>query len=227
MLYYFRPKEVSMFIFLILFYMKKIIIAVGVVVLVPVIYWLVSPLFIDSKSSESLEDLLSGAELVETGGESGKKNDVVIKEESNIVLKENLKVESKVILESEPVVVVPEPVVEQPLVVEEKNKATIIGEGIFQGLASHSAEGKALLIKLDGKYFVRFEDNFKVTNGPDLFVDFGNNGVHDGSARLGALKGSSGGQNYEVPASFDINNYNEVWVWCRAFSVPFAKVSFK
>ena len=37
------------------------------------------------------------------------------------------------------------------------------------------------------------------------------------------LKGNIGGQNYEVPAGIDPLLYNEIWVWCRAFSVPFAK----
>lgn len=91
----------------------------------------------------------------------------------------------------------------------------------------HKAEGAVKLIKAGDKYFVRFEDNFKVTNGPDLFVYFGKSGSYIKEARISALKGNVGGQNYEVPADIDPLNYTEIWVWCRAFSVPFGHAVLK
>lgn len=102
-----------------------------------------------------------------------------------------------------------------------------VSQGNFSGLLGHSAEGRATLIKSGDKYYVRLEDNFRVTNGPDLFVHLGKNGEYASEARLGALKGNIGGQNYEVPANIDISNYNEVWIWCRAFAVPFGKAVLK
>lgn len=96
-------------------------------------------------------------------------------------------------------------------------------QGSFEGLANHNAEGTASLLKVDEKYYVHFGDNFKITNGPDLFVHFGKDGQYDNEARLAALKGNVGSQNYEVPAGINPNDYNEVWVWCRAFAVPFGK----
>ena len=104
--------------------------------------------------------------------------------------------------------------------------AVIVRQGVFEGLAGHNGSGKATLIKAGDKYYVRFEDDFRVTNGPDLYVDLGRSGERDGSARLGRLKGSAGGQNYEVPAGIDVSQYDEVWIWCRAFSVPFAKAGW-
>lgn len=99
--------------------------------------------------------------------------------------------------------------------------------GFFKGISYHNAEGQARLIKTGGKYFVRFEDDFNVTNGPDLFVHLGKDGKYSNEARLGALKGNMGAQNYEIPAEINPVEYNEVWVWCRAFSVPFAKAELK
>lgn len=96
-------------------------------------------------------------------------------------------------------------------------------QGSFVGLANHNAVGSAKLLKMGEKHFIRFEDNFDVTNGPDLYVYLGKNGEYDPDARLGKLKGSVGSQNYEIPASTDVSGYDEVWVWCRAFSVPFGK----
>jgi len=76
-------------------------------------------------------------------------------------------------------------------------------------------------VETDGKKYIRFEDDFTVTNGPDLFVYLGNNGQYDADTNLGRLKGNVGSQNYEVPAEIDVSQYSEVWVWCRAFFVPF------
>lgn len=106
---------------------------------------------------------------------------------------------------------------------EEMSELTAVRSGTFSGLAGHAGEGTATLIESNGRFFVRFESDFSVTNGPDLFVHFGRNGEYDGAARLGELKGNVGSQNYEVPTGLDPTNFDEVWIWCRAFSVPFAK----
>src|SRR3989344_4584369 len=109
----------------------------------------------------------------------------------------------------------------------EKPRLEAVGSWTFTGLANHSAEGTATLVKIGNKYYVRLEDDFRVTNGPDLFVHFGKNGEYSAEARLGALKGNVGGQNYEVPAEINPLDYNEVWIWCRSFFVPFGKAVLK
>lgn len=96
-------------------------------------------------------------------------------------------------------------------------------QGVFVGLAGHNASGTAKLLKIGDRYFIRFETDFKITNGPDLFVHFGKNDQYAANARLGTLKGNEGSQNYEVPGGLNPSDYNEIWVWCRAFSVPFGK----
>ncbi len=103
----------------------------------------------------------------------------------------------------------------------------VIAQGTFSGLAGHSGQGTAKLLKIGEKYYIRLEDDFRVTNGPDLFVYFGKDNQYVASTKLGALKGNEGGQNYEVPQGVDPSQYSEVWVWCRAFSVPFAKAVLK
>ncbi|MDO8599708.1 MAG: DM13 domain-containing protein [bacterium] len=102
---------------------------------------------------------------------------------------------------------------------------TELARGTFEGLAGHRAQGTARVIEVSGKRYVRFESDFRVTNGPDLFVYLGRNGAYDPNARLSALKGNEGSQNYELPTG-DLSAYDAVWVWCRAFSVPFGKAVF-
>jgi hypothetical protein len=112
---------------------------------------------------------------------------------------------------------------EKNIEITEPMSPEIISSGSFIGLGLHNASGTARLIKIADKYYVRFEDDFNITNGPDLFVHFGSNDKYDANARLGRLKGNIGGQNYEVPSDINPADYNEVWIWCRAFAVPFGK----
>jgi hypothetical protein len=64
-----------------------------------------------------------------------------------------------------------------------------------------------------------------VNNGPDLRVylvpgDGKDTGTH---VDLGGLKGNKGNQQYGVPGSADLGKYKTVVIWCRAFSVAFAR----
>ena len=94
--------------------------------------------------------------------------------------------------------------------------------GSFVGADSfHEASGTAAVLTAAEGMYIRFTEDFNVTNGPDLFVYLGKDGQYDPNANLGALKGNVGAQNYLVPETIDLNQYNEVWVWCRAFSQPF------
>lgn len=97
-------------------------------------------------------------------------------------------------------------------------------KGIFFGFDSvHRGEGTATLLKIGDRYVLRFEEDFKVSNGPDLYVGFGKNGEYIKGSEVARLKGNQGSQNYELPEDFDPENYPEVWVWCKAFSQPFAR----
>lgn len=104
----------------------------------------------------------------------------------------------------------------------------VLSEAEFRPLG-HDARGTALVIEADdGKTYVRFED-FEVENGPDLKV-YLSRAAADGPEGelvvdfmdLGGLKGNIGDQNYVVPDSVDLADYQSVVVWCRRFSVGFA-----
>ncbi len=97
-------------------------------------------------------------------------------------------------------------------------------QGSFEGFDSvHYGSGDVVVIQSGEGYVVRFEENFSVANGPDLYVGLGKDGKYVEGTELGKLKGNIGSQNYVVPEGVDLSKYNEVWVWCRAFSVGFAK----
>lgn len=104
----------------------------------------------------------------------------------------------------------------------------VLSAGTFAGFdALHQASGTARIVRAGGNTYLRFEEDFTVTNGPDLFVHLGQNGKYAPEVNLGRLKGNIGSQNYEIPAAVDLTQYDEAWVWCRAFAVPFGRVVLK
>ena len=98
---------------------------------------------------------------------------------------------------------------------------TLIGNFVGAGDGFHNAEGVAKIIQLaDGTDILRLE-NFKATNGPDLYVYLSTDKTNADIVNLGRLKGNIGNQNYLIPAGTDITKYNTAIIWCRAFSVIF------
>ena len=90
-----------------------------------------------------------------------------------------------------------------------------VGDGI------HDAQGVTYTIPLEnGENVLRLED-FKSTNGPDLYVYLSTDKHASDFVNLGELKANSGNQNYEIPNNVDLDKYNTVLIWCKAFGVLF------
>ena len=95
------------------------------------------------------------------------------------------------------------------------------GKFVGTGDGIHEAEGDAKILEIeDGTQFVRLE-NFKSTNGPDLYVYLATDDKASEFVSLGLLKGNIGNQNYEIPDDVDLSKYNKVLIWCKAFGVLF------
>jgi hypothetical protein len=108
---------------------------------------------------------------------------------------------------------------------------TQIATGAFFGI-DHSAEGTAAVYEQDGEFVLRFEDDTDIQNGPDLYVwllagDSYESGTPDEYIDLGTLKGTVGGQNYELPDEFDPEIHRALLIWCLRFAVPFAAASLE
>lgn len=113
---------------------------------------------------------------------------------------------------------------------------TTIGEetptayaGMFVGVNDgiHNAEGQAKVIKLsDGSNFLRLED-FRSTNGPDLYVYLSTDRGNFDFVNLGRLKGNVGDQNYKIPEETDLSKYDTALIWCQAFSVLFGSAELR
>lgn len=99
--------------------------------------------------------------------------------------------------------------------------------GVFASLA-HASQGTAAVVRLpDGRRILTLT-GFRTSNGPDLRVRLvagvvNDNGDGDGAIDLGALKGNIGDQQYDIPGDADLARNATVVIWCRAFTVGFAR----
>ena len=102
--------------------------------------------------------------------------------------------------------------------------------GNLEGKA-HQTAGRATVYESpDGKQYLRLTD-FSTSNGPDVHVLLARSddesltqeivkGQLD-SVELGALKGNQGDQNYNLPASVDLQKYNAAVIYCERFHAVF------
>lgn len=103
----------------------------------------------------------------------------------------------------------------------EETKLTYTGTFVGVGDGIHDAQGTAKIISLDsGNNILRLED-FKSTNGPDLYVYLATDEKASEFVSLGKLKANNGNQNYEIPQDTDLEKYNQVLIWCKTFGVLF------
>ena len=85
----------------------------------------------------------------------------------------------------------------------------------------HRTQGTAnVIISEDEKIILSLEE-FKTTNGPDLYVYLATDKKATEFVDLGRLQASNGNQSYEIPSDIDLSKYDKVLIWCKAFGVLF------
>jgi hypothetical protein len=107
----------------------------------------------------------------------------------------------------------------------------LLRAGRFESVR-HSASGRAQAINLAEGGNVLTLTDFEVDNGPDLRVYLvagpaTTEGAVEDFIDLGGLKGNVGNQQYELPGNLDVDRYSTVVIWCRAFSVLFARAPLR
>lgn len=116
---------------------------------------------------------------------------------------------------------------EEMTTIEEDTSTAYAGTFVGVNDGIHNAEGQAKVIKLgDGSNFLRLED-FRSTNGPDLYVYLSTDKGNSDFVNLGRLKGNIGDQNYKIPEGADLSKYDTVLIWCQAFSVLFGSAELR
>jgi Electron transfer DM13 len=86
----------------------------------------------------------------------------------------------------------------------------------------HNGKGPVRIVDIGGTRYLRFDD-VMLTNAPDVHVYLsratGGQWAESTSLYLGPLKATNGSFNYEIPDTADVESYQSVVVWCRAFHV--------
>ncbi len=208
---------------------------VGLVVVVIVAWWLISPLFVDRVVDEafpfelpSQEEMaeMSDIELTEMETEF---EDAMPSTETlaSMSSEQQDMVQERVMTAA---AVMPDHEMDEEMPAMEEPAAILAGS--FRGADDfHRGEGMASIFALpDGSHVLRLAD-FMVTNGPALSVLLSTTPAPANSDELGeyldvgALKGNIGNQNYEIPAGTDLTQYASVVIYCVPFHVVFATAS--
>ncbi len=93
--------------------------------------------------------------------------------------------------------------------------------GTFTGKSDHITTGGVQIVKTaDGGAIVILDTDFSLDGAPDPRVGFGTDGTYVEASDLGVLQELNGLQIYVVPPSVNVDDFNEVYIWCLQFGVP-------
>ena len=99
------------------------------------------------------------------------------------------------------------------------DSANVTARGTFEGKSNHITTGHGSIGWVDGTWVVILESDFTFDGAPDPHVALGANGYRK-DASLALLSSNDGKQVYAIPASLDVADFNEIWIWCDKFAVP-------
>ncbi len=92
--------------------------------------------------------------------------------------------------------------------------------GAFTGANNHITTGDVSIVRTaDGGAVVILDSNFNLDGAPQPNVGFGKDGEYVSATDLGDLAQNTGLQVFLVPASINIDDFNEVYIWCAEFDV--------
>lgn len=97
----------------------------------------------------------------------------------------------------------------------------VASKGTFEGASDHiTTGGVSIVTTANGGAVIILDTNFSLDGAPDPRVGLGKGGKYDSATDAGKLVNLKGIQAYVVPAGVDVASYDEVYIWCRKFSVP-------
>ena len=205
---------------------KKAIIVVIIIaaIAIPVGIYTVSPLFINTIVNEplptsSITDLQKFQEFMSMNNEEERveKGQQMSTEEKNAILRGAAQTNASTVNQN----------MTEAAATTLGQASLLIGNFIGVNDGIHNAEGLAKVIRLDDASMVLRLENFRATNGPDLYVYLATDSSASDFVDLGRLKGNIGNQNYDIPEGTDFSRYDTVLIWCKAFSVLFGSAKLE
>ncbi len=201
-----------------------VVIIIAAAIAIPVGIYTVSPLFINTIINEplptsSVTELQKFQEFMSMNSEQERveKGQQMTTEEKNAILRGAAQTNGNTVNEN----------MTEAAATTLGQTSLLMGKFIGVNDGIHNAEGLAKVIRLDdASMFLRLE-NFKATNGPDLYVYLATDNSASDFVNLGRLKGNIGNQNYDIPEGTDFSKYHTVLIWCQAFSVLFGSAKLE
>jgi hypothetical protein len=204
---------------------KKAIIVIIIIaaIAIPVGIYTVSPLFINNTVNEplptsSVTELQKFQEFMSMNSEEERveKGQQMTTEEKNAILRGAAQINGNTVNEN---------MTEAAATLGQAS--LLIGTFIGVNDGIHNAEGLAKVIRLDDASMILRLENFKATNGPDLYVYLSTDNSASDFVNLGRLKGNIGNQNYDIPEGTEFSRYDTVLIWCQAFSALFGSAELQ
>jgi hypothetical protein len=96
----------------------------------------------------------------------------------------------------------------------------------------YATQGTVKVVTENSKRYLEFNENFKTSKGPDLFVILYRNDTVPTSGiqekdyfKIARLQKTSGNQRYPIPNDVKLVDYESVAIWCRQFNTTFGYAS--
>ena len=96
----------------------------------------------------------------------------------------------------------------------------IVASGTFTGASNHVTTGGVSVVKTTDGLAVLMGADFNFDGAPDPKVGFGKAGQYDINSQLSHLQSNRGEQSYSIPASLNVDDYDEIYIWCEKYNVP-------
>ena len=95
--------------------------------------------------------------------------------------------------------------------------------GEFRGVNNYNVEGDFVLKEGGNGLILTFQESFRASSGPGLFVYLSNSPTSvTGGFEIGSLQGNSGSQTYTISnPDLNLETYDYVLVYCKPFGVAF------
>jgi len=177
--------------------MRKIVIVALLLIVAFLVWWLVAPLFITKTVSDPIPAMNDTGSSVSTT--TIRIGEAMITGDTDLM--------------------------SEPIEVTTQSEAVQVASGVrgpfaIEDTPGHPATGQVRIFNGEDGDIVRFE-NYQGTNGPDLLVYLATDLDATEFFSLGRAKGNEGNINYTVPEGVNIDDYQYVMTWCRAFGVLF------
>ncbi len=93
----------------------------------------------------------------------------------------------------------------------------VASTGTFSGANDHITTGEVNIVKTDNGYNIVLGADFSLDGAPEPSVAIGKDGEF--LLDLAPLKSITGEQTYALPASVDLADFDEIFIWCKKFDV--------